>query len=429
MSDDSFFAFPARPLRWLYIDFNSYFASVEQQINPRLRGRPIIVVPMITDSTCAIAASVEAKRHGIRTGTKVYEAKKMCRDLVLVPADHRRYVDYHHRLIAVIEDYIPITRVGSIDEVACRLLDNENDPDQVRALAQAIKAGIARRVGERLTCSIGVAPSPLLAKLASDVQKPDGLVVFEARDLPHGLFGLALDDICGIGRNMKRRLAQRNIASIADFCALGPRRAGAIWGNRGGDRLWFELHGVEMPPIATQTRSLGHSQVLAPANRPADRAFQILRRLTVKAAARLRRKGYHCGMIAIMARREDDYGKWKNARPCVPTDDSFAILNLVEALWREIMAPAAPCARPVRLQQVSVTFLALEPVAATQYSLLPLAEGQKTRPAALCRAIDTLNEKYQSTIVTLASNMAPPIKDMGAKIAFTRIPELAEFHE
>ncbi|MDE2041706.1 MAG: type VI secretion protein ImpB, partial [Alphaproteobacteria bacterium] len=75
----------ARPLRWLYLDLNSYFASVEQQLNPRLRGRPVVVSPIDTDTTCAIAASYEAKARGIRTGTPIWEAKQRCHDLVIVP--------------------------------------------------------------------------------------------------------------------------------------------------------------------------------------------------------------------------------------------------------------------------------------------------------------------------------------------------------
>jgi DNA polymerase IV len=428
MSSDSLFRFPARPLRWFYVDFNSYFASVEQQLNPRLRGRATIVVPMPTDSTCAIAASVEAKRFGIRTGTKVYEAKRLCPDLAIVTANHRHYVDFHHRLIAVIEDHIPITRVGSIDEVACRLLDNENSPEKARALAMRVKAAIADRVGPCLTCSIGVAPSPLLAKLASDAQKPDGFVVFEGDTLPDSLFGMKLDDICGVGRNMSRRLAMKGIWTIADFCALGPRRAGAIWGNRGGDRLWFELHGMEMPAIETQTRSLGHSHVLAPENRVPDKALMVLRRLTLKAAARLRRKGYQATCVAIMVRLEDG-PKWKAALPSLPTQDSFALLHLVDQMWRAMMMALSSPGAWLRFKQVAVTFLDLEPVSAAQQSLFAPPTAQNGRPAALSSAIDRLNEKYQRPVVTLASNMAPAIKDIGTKIAFSRIPESAEFHE
>src|SRR5271169_855596 len=112
-------------LRWLYVDFNSYFASVEQQLRPELRGKPIAVVPVETDSTCAIAASYEAKAFGVKTGTPIYEAKRLCPALTCVLARHERYVEFHRRLIDEIERHIPVTAVCSIDEVACRLMDNE----------------------------------------------------------------------------------------------------------------------------------------------------------------------------------------------------------------------------------------------------------------------------------------------------------------
>ena len=90
---------PEKGLKWLFLDLNSYFASVEQQENPKLRGKPVAVVPMDTDSTCAIAASYEAKAYGIKTQTRIYEAKKMCPELQCVTAKHDLYVSYHHKII------------------------------------------------------------------------------------------------------------------------------------------------------------------------------------------------------------------------------------------------------------------------------------------------------------------------------------------
>ena len=114
-------------LNWLYLDFNSYFTTIEQQINPSLRKRPVVVVPSLTDYTCAIAASYEAKRLGIKTGTMIFEAKKICPNLVCVEANHEKYIYYHHKLIKEINKYIPIETVCSIDEVACKLLKNESE--------------------------------------------------------------------------------------------------------------------------------------------------------------------------------------------------------------------------------------------------------------------------------------------------------------
>jgi DNA polymerase IV len=226
---------PALSLRWLYVDFNSYFASVEQQLRPELRGKPIAVVAVETDSTSAIAASYEAKAFGVKTGTKIHEAKRLCPDLVCVLARHECYVEFHHRLIEEIERHIPVTAVCSIDEVACRLMDNENSLERSTAIARAIKNGIAKNIGAYLRCSVGIAPNRYLAKVGTELEKPDGLVVLNAADLPQRLFGLKLRDLPGIGANIEHRI---KLAGITDLpvCSpsilIKPARFGAASGAR-----------------------------------------------------------------------------------------------------------------------------------------------------------------------------------------------------
>src|SRR5258708_4642527 len=107
--------------RWLFLDMNAFFASVEQQVNPELRGKPVIVAPVLTDNTVAIAASYEAKAFGIRTGTTVREAKERCSHLIIVEGEHGRYREYHHKIVAVIRDLFATVKVLSVDEMACRL--------------------------------------------------------------------------------------------------------------------------------------------------------------------------------------------------------------------------------------------------------------------------------------------------------------------
>jgi len=134
-------------LRWLVLDLNSFFASCEQQEHPELRGKPVIVVPTMAETTCAIAASYPAKAFGIKTGTLVHEARRLCPDVQLVPAHHKLYVEYHHRILAAIDRHIPVEEVMSIDEVACRLDKVQQDPAVARTLALNISAkSIARSV-------------------------------------------------------------------------------------------------------------------------------------------------------------------------------------------------------------------------------------------------------------------------------------------
>ena len=428
------FDLPPRPLRWLFLDLNSYFASVEQQLQPELRGKPIIVAPVGSDTTVAIAASYEAKRYGIATGTPVWEARQKCPDIIVTPARHERYVEFHDAVIAEVWRHVPVTRICSIDEVACRLLDNENGAEAARALALRIKAGIRSNVGECLTSSIGIAPNRLLAKLASDMQKPDGLVILSADMLPQRLFDLRLTDIAGIGAKMERNLARAGVNSIADLCARRPRDAGSAWGGTNGDRLWYLLHGVDLPEKPTQNRTIGHSHVLAPRSRGLEPTRLVARRLALKAASRLRRKGYRARLLVLHGKFEDDKSNWRTSHKLTPTQDSFSILAALDRLWPRLAAAGRARPSGFRLRMVGVTLAEIEPVGAEQGSLFahldpdaPLA--RETRTLALSRAMDRLNERFGRNAVTLGPLAGGRADRVGTKIAFGRIPDLAEFHE
>lgn len=425
---------PPRPLRWLFLDLNSYFASVEQQLNPALRGKPVLVAPVDSDTTVAIAASIEAKRFGITTGTPVWEAKRLCRDLLITPARHEKYVEFHEAIVAEIWRHIPVTKVCSIDEVACRLLDNENSVEAAIALAHRIKEGILANVGECLTSSVGIAPNKLLAKLASDMQKPDGLVVLDSATLPQRLYDLQLRDISGIGANMERRLAREGINDIRQLCERRPREAGTAWGGTNGDRLWYLLHGVDLPERATQSRSIGHSHVLSPGKRGIVPVRLTARRLALKAASRLRRKAYRARLLVLHARFEDDKSSWRVSARLPATQDSFVVLATLESLFPKLVAVGRDRPGDFQIRMVGVTLCELEPVGGEQDSLFALLDpddplARETRTLALSRAMDRINERFGRNAVSLGPQNGTRIDRVGTKIAFGRIPDLDEFHE
>src|SRR5579872_3479279 len=145
------------PLRCLFIDMNSFFASVEQQDDPSLRDKPLAVIPTYAETTCCIAASYEAKAMGIKTGTPVWEARKLARGRVIFKiANHRRYVLMHNRIVDAVGSVVPIEQIMSIDEMSCRLTGNDRRPDRAVDIAQRIKAAIEERAGDYLKCSIGI---------------------------------------------------------------------------------------------------------------------------------------------------------------------------------------------------------------------------------------------------------------------------------
>ena len=418
----------SRPLRWLYFDLNSYFASVEQQLQPELRGRPIAVAAVHTDSTAAIAASYEAKAFGIKTGTPIWQAKAMCRDLIVVPARHEAYVRFHHAIIAEIERHVPVTAVCSIDEVACRLMDNENAPDQVAALAARIKAGVAANVGVCLRSSIGVAPNRLLAKIASDMMKPDGLTILEHATLHARLCTLKPGDIPGVGKNMEKRLAAAGVVDMARVLALTPRQALDVWGNVWGERLYWLLRGADLPERGVQRRTIGHSSVLSPEKRSPDRARLVARRLLLKAATRLRRMECRTSTLVLTVKGEDRT-KWSHGQRVVAAHDSFTLLHALDGLWTRMRGELAA----QRYLQVSVTFLDLTPASEAQLGLFDggssVSAATEARRLSLSRALDKVNGRWGRDAVTIGHDARGATRSSGPKIAFTRIPELAEFSE
>src|SRR5215469_12527025 len=139
---------------WLFLDLNSYFASVEQQTRPELRGRPVGVVAVKTDSTCCLAASYEAKAYGVKTGIGIKDAKALCPHIEIVEARPKLYVEYQQKIIQAIGEHLPISKVWSVDEVALSLMGRERFLPNASTLAYRMKQSI-RNLGPALRCSIG----------------------------------------------------------------------------------------------------------------------------------------------------------------------------------------------------------------------------------------------------------------------------------
>jgi DNA polymerase-4 len=419
------------PLRWLYLDLNSYFAHVEQQLDPSLRGKPIVIAPVASDSTCAIAASYEAKAFGIRTGTKIHEARALCRNVIIVAPRHREYVAFHHRIIAEVERHIPVSAVCSIDEVACRLLDNENSVEAATALSTRIKAGIRANVGECLTSSIGIAPNRLMAKIAADMQKPDGLTILPPETLAAQLMTLKLSDIPGVGRNMERRLAAAGVVTMQRLLSLDARQARLAWGSVWGERMHWLLQGVDIAERPTTQRSIGHSHVLGPEKRTPDRARLVARRLVAKAATRLRRAERTAGWLGLAVKAEGRPGettpKWSAGLRFPHVMDSLTLLHGLDTLWDQMLAGFPPR----RFLQVSVILGELGDAGAAQPELFgtSIAPADAARRLALSVAMDKVNARFGRDAVTLGHDSSGAAQSQGPRIAFTRIPDIAEFHE
>src|SRR5580698_8888371 len=336
-------------VRWLFLDLNSYFASVEQELRPDVRGRPVAVVPTMADTTCAIAASYEAKAFGVKTGTQVRAAKQMCPGLVLIEARHELYVEYHHRVIEAVERCLPVGVVLSIDEMACRLMGREQPVEAARELALRVKQSVRDHAGQTLRCSVGLAPNRYLAKIASDMQKPDGLVALIPEELPQSLLHLVPRDLPGVGARMEARLKSHGIRTMEQLLALTAEQMRTVWGSIGGEKLWYWLRGEDFEDAeAEYAKSVGHSHVLAPDMRTIEVAWAVAHKLLHKAAMRLRTQRLWAGRLALsikfvvpreVAAKEHFSGipqqSWAAQRRTVECQDSQTLLELLRKLWDE----------------------------------------------------------------------------------------------
>ncbi len=420
---------PSAVPEWLFLDLNSYFASVEQQENPRLRGKPVAVVPVMTEATCAIAASYQAKAYGIKTGTMIGDARRRCPDLVCVLASHDLYVEYHHKIVEEVGQHVPVSVVASIDEMACKLEGSMRSREKAIELARRIKAGIVRNVGPVITCNIGIAPNRFLAKVASDMQKPNGLVVLEAKDLPERLYELELRDLPGIGGNMERRLHGAGILTMEILMKTSRQRLRQIWGGVEGERFYYKLRGVELTDVPTQRSSVGHSHVLAPELRPPQMAELVARRLTLKASSRLRRLEHQARHMEVSVRIEKG-DRVSEGMMFAPASDSLMLLKHLGILWERVREQTGN--QPLKKVSVTLSHL-VSKVELQQLELFETrhepGEAPTERRQWLSKAIDDLNKRFGRDTVSLGMLPKSARGFSGTKVAFTRIPDKAEFYE
>ena len=404
------------PLQSLLVDFNSYFASCEQQVRPELRGKPVGVVPMLADSTCLIAASYEAKAFGVKTLTNVGEAKKKIPDIQLVVARHELYIDFHHKAIKAVDEIAPVREVLSIDEMVCDLPAGYKSVERAIELSHAIKRNMAEKVGEYLKVSIGLAPNTFLAKLASDMQKPDGLVVLEEHDVPGKILHLPLRALHGIGKNMETRLNQHGIMTMADLYAQTAEQLRSVWGGVGGERFHARLRGAEVHDFDHGMGSISHSHVLAPELRNQDDAYAVLNRLTQKAAMRLRKEVHFTAHIAIKVKFLNG-PTWERETRFLETQDTLDLLHALDQLWA-----AYPKKKTLKPLQVAVVLGGLSSEQAQSARLFDDLEqtGDKKK---LNAAIDALNTRFGKKAAYFGG--AHRALDHGKlAIAFNHIPDV-----
>lgn len=405
----------------LYIDMNSCFATVEQQAHPKLRGKPLAVVAYETENGIILAASYEAKAFGIRTGMRVYEAKKLCPSLYITIPDPEKYRYVNEQLKNLMLYYSPHVQVQSIDEMIVWMndtpslekhMDTESSTvSYLKQIGKDMKQKIKETIGETITVSIGIAPNAFLAKTASNLKKPDGLEEITGSNIESVLTSLSLTDLCGIKEGNARRLRCSGITTPFMMYTSTPTQLEHAFGSILGRYWWLWLHGYEAGSVYTEkqdtkVKSYSQSSSLVTQGTWKNKlTIQIIYQLVEKMATRLRTDG--CRAQGVLAGCSFTDGTYWQKRITLKTHvyATEDIFSCVTTLIHQ--------APELYIHTVFVGLFSISPDLYCQTTLDDVERLKQTRT----KAIDTIYHKFGSHMVTtgISLNASQHIVD---RIAF-----------
>jgi DNA polymerase-4 len=376
----------------LHIDFDSFFASVEQQHDPSLRNRPMGVTAT-NGRTCIIASSREAKSLGIGTGSRSFDAFKICPDLKLVPADFKKYLDISKKFLNICKDYSPTVELFSIDEVFIDVTPTvhlfQNDPYY---LISQIKTRIKNEIGEYITASVGISYNKMMAKMASGLKKPNGIFEIKKEKLDEVYKSAELLNICGIGERIKDRLNKIGVFSLLKLRRISFHDLVREFGNEEAKFLRSVAWGVDDSEVVPYTqiqevKSVGRNYCL-PKNEYDKRkvlqnVYELFEELCIK-LRRLNKKSrtlgfYLRGNIEIHGRKTYTFY----------FDDSQEIFNLFKSMLRDEWSTFNKKSSYIR--QISVWVSSLED---NNNLTMSLFEEEKTKKDRITNVIDKINDRF-----------------------------------
>jgi len=398
----------------MHIDLNSCFASVEQQANPKLRGKPVAVAAYVTPRGCIIAPSIEAKEQGITVGMRVGEGRRLCPDLIVLRPDPAKYRNVHMRLKQVLETYSDTVVPKSIDEFVLNLEGYPSYAKGMTAVAQEIKERIKREVGDWLRVTIGVGPNRFLAKLGAGLHKPDGLDLIDVNNVESVYKTVPLMKLCGIKINNVARLNGQNIYTTPDFYHAPIWKLKAAFASVVGYYWYVRLHGWEIDDVAFNRGSFGNSYALPDTRSTPEEVSPLLMKLVEKASKRMRSHGYRCrGIHVSILYRDGDH--WHRGA-CVP-EFLFDGRDIYRAAFHTFLQ--SPYRKAVANLAVSLFFL--EKSLYSQEHLFTDIQKKES----LTKAVDAINDKWGDFVITSARMMGLSDKVID-RISFGNIKELED---
>lgn len=371
------------PRAIILVDMNAFFAAVEQLDYPELRGRPVAVTNGEI-GTCIITCSYEARRFGVHTGMRLPKAKELCPDLIQRPSRFIRYGQISSDIMHALQSITPDIEIFSVDEAFLDITHCQKLHGHPIKIAHQVKQVIFE-VSGGLQCSIGLSGDKTTAKYAASVEKPDGFTVIHPDESAERLQYVPVEKLCGIGKGIKRYLAERNVFVCGDMKSLPISQLAKRFGNI-GRRMWYMCQGLDPEPVHVTVpppKSLGHGKVMPPKTCDKNIILTYLLHMSEKVASRLR-----CNeLIAqkfFIGLRQQEWGWLANKYTLAqPTQDSKVIYALAKRLLQQQWS-----GQPVK--QVQVT--ALDP--RQQYAQLDFFLGDDAKRQCLNQIMDEINLRY-----------------------------------
>lgn len=387
-------------MRWvLHVDMNAFYASVEQAKNPQLAGLPIAVAgDKEKRNGIILTASYEARAFGVKTAMTIGDAKKLCPKLVLIPPDLKSYMRYSMRVMDILKSYSPDVEVFSIDEAWLDVTGCERLFGDAVQIADKIRTRIKKEL--HITASVGVSYCKLMAKMASDLKKPDATSVIMEEDIETKVWPLPVKDLIGVGRRMETKLNGMGIYTIGELANTPLKVLEKNYGKM-GSYLWHFANGIDNSRVSSKEDEIkGISNSITT---PRDvcnmqEASEVLMCLCESVGRRVRERGLQGDVIEIMMRTKDFASCIRQRKITIPTDVTSEIhsyaMELLKENWTEEV--------PLRLLGVRIT--GLKPALGfRQVSFFE--ERERIRSENLDKCMDIIREKYGYNSVKRASLM------------------------
>ena len=379
----------------LHLDMDAFYAAVEVREDPRLAGKPLIIGHRGRRgvvSTC----SYEARAFGVRSAMPSVTAERLCPDAVWLPGRMELYVEVSRRIRRLLEEAVPVVEPLSIDEAFLDATGLARDLEDGRRLGASLKERI--RAEERLTASVGVAPNKYLAKLASDLEKPDGLVVFPREDVPTRLWPLSVERLWGVGPKAADKLRRGGLRTIGDIAKAGEQAIASITGSSLAAHVTALARGDDDRPVSSsrEAKSISEERTYLDDLHDPGTIDRALLARSEGVARQLRREKLVARTVHVKV-RSGDFTTWTRALTLPePTDLCDAIVEAARALLRERVDLGG---RGVRLLGVGVSGLAGG--GAAPAPLFPDAKTERARK--LARAADAVKDKLGEDALTRGS--------------------------